>query len=101
MSPSRKIDPLLLIDLEEILYGNAETEPRLPSLKGLTTFIRKWDRLIITDNGDGTWTATTNAEAIISMLDADTFQIVSDTATYLDADTYTIESSEKNEEDIY
>lgn len=101
---TRKIDPLLMIDIEEILYGNAENEPRLPSLKGLTSFIRKWDRLIITDNGDGTWTATTNAPGIIEMLDSVTFQITSDTATYLDPPdntTYEIESSEKNEEDIW
>ena len=57
-------------------------------------------KLSITDNGDGTWTATSNAEGIIEMLDETTFQITSDTATYLNATTYEIESSEKNEEDI-
>lgn len=98
---SRKIDPLLLMDIEDILYGSSENASYLPPLQSLATFIRKWDRLIIIDNGDGTWTAVSNAPGVIEMLDANTFQIVSDTATYLDANTYEISSSEKNEEDIW
>jgi hypothetical protein len=97
---SREMDPNLLKDLEEILYGSEDSDPRLPPLKGLATFIRKWDRLIITDHGDGTWTAESNVEGIITMLDATTFEITSDTAVYLDADTYEISSSDKNEEDV-
>lgn len=101
---SRKIDPLLLEDIETILYGDLEDEersPTIPSLKGFITYVRKWDRFIIKDNGDGTWTATSDSEDYpIEMLDANTFQIISDTAIYLDADTYEISSSEKNEEDI-
>lgn len=99
---TRKVDPLLVMDLETILYGDAENDPRLPSLKGLSTFIRKWNRLIINDNGDGTWTAISdNPEYPITMLDATTFEITSDTAVYLDAETYEISSSDKNEEDIW
>lgn len=97
---SRELDPNLLNDIEDLLYGDELNDPKLPSLKGLATFIRKWDRLIITDNGDGTWTAESNIEGIITMLDATTFQIDSDTATFIDAISYTISSSEKNEEDI-
>ena len=97
---SREIDPNLLKDIEEILYGNEENQPRLPSLKGLATFIRKWDRLIITDLGNGLWSAESNVEGVITMLDATTFEIVTDTATYLDSNTYEISSSEKNEEDL-
>lgn len=97
---SKELDPNLLKDIEDLIYGDEENDPRLPSLKGLAAFIRKWDRLIITDNGDGTWTAESNIEGIISMLDSTTFEIISDTATYLDPDTYEISSSEKNEEDI-
>lgn len=97
---SRHIDSNLLVDIEAILYGDSENEARLPSLKALTSFLRKWERLIITDHGDGTWTAESPLDDIITMLDSETFQIVSDTAVYLDADTYTIESSDKNEEDV-
>jgi len=100
---SRLMDPNMLADLEDIIYGDEDSDAQLPSLKGLATFIRKWDRLIITDNGDGTWTADTQAEdtTTLIMLDDTTFQIISDTAIMLDADSYEISSSEKNEEDLW
>lgn len=103
---SRKLDPFLLEDIELILYGRNATEtevaafPTFPSLIGFISYIRKWNRLIITDNGDGTWTATAEVPSYIEMLDSTTFQITTDSAIYLDADTYEISSSEKNEEDI-
>lgn len=98
---SLKIDPYLLVDLEDILYGDAEDQAFLPSLQSLATLIRNWDRLIIVDNGDGTWTATSNVPDVITMLDSITFEITSDTAIFIDADSYTIESSEKDEGDIW
>ncbi len=97
---STRVDPLLLEDIESFLYGDEDTSPVLPSLKGLTSFIRKWDRVIILDNGDGTWTATSPIESAIVMLDTTTFQINDAEVIYLDADTYEITSSDKNEEDI-
>ncbi len=98
---SRKIDPYLLADIERILYGTAETDALLPDLNGFITYVQKWGRLIITDNGDGTWTAYSPVDGVIEMLDAETFEITSDTAVYLDADTYTIESDQANLEDIW
>lgn len=98
---SRRIDPWLLEDIEAIIYGDEDNDAYLPPLKGFATFIQKWDRLIITDNGDGTWTADSVREGIIIMVDDTTFQIISDTAVYLDPDTYEISSSDKNEEDIW
>lgn len=100
---SRGIDKNLLKDVEDILYGDEENDARLPPLQGLGSFMRKWERLIITDHGDGTWTADTRDDDIttLTMLDETTFQIVSDTAVYLDADTYDVSSSDKNEEDIW
>lgn len=97
---SRRIDPWLLEDIERIIYGSEDNDPYLPPLKGLATFIRKWDRLIITDNGDGTWTATSPREDQIIMVDGTTFEITADTAVYLNPTTYTISSSDKNDEDI-
>jgi hypothetical protein len=103
---SRRIDPLLLQDIETILYGDPLDEdrvPTMPSLKGFVSYVRKWDRLIITDNGDGTWTATANAAGVIEMLSETEFEITSDTAEFIDPpdnETYEISSSEKNEEDI-
>jgi hypothetical protein len=98
---SLEIDPDMLKDIEGILYGSEDNEPHLPSLQSLATFIRQWNRFIVTDNGDGTWTADDRGLGYIVMLDADTFEITSDTAEFIDADSYTIESSEKNEGDIW
>lgn len=91
---SRKIDPFLLSDIENILYGTEETDPLLPDLNGLVTFVQKWGRLVITDNGDGTWTATTPLPDIITMVGPDEFEIEADNVTYLDADTYEVSSSD-------
>ncbi len=99
---SRRIDPWMLADIEVILYGdpaNVLSVPIMPSLKGFISFVRKWNRLIITDNGDGTWTAA-GEENVVEMLNLTTFQITSPTAVYLNATTYTVTSSDKNEEDI-
>ncbi|MET0787479.1 MAG: hypothetical protein ABWY25_12335 [Paenisporosarcina sp.] len=98
---SRHIDQWLLQDLEDILYGDEDSDAQLPPLKGLAAFIRKWDRLIIIDNGDGTWTAETPRPGVITMLDETTFEITADTAVYIDSDSYTITSSDKNDEDIW
>ena len=98
---SRKIDQFLLSDIEDLIYGDENSDAILPDLNGLVRFAQKWGRLIITLNEDGSWTATTPLEGIITMIDETTFEITSETATYLDAETYTISSSEKNEEDIW
>lgn len=97
---SRKTDPWLLQDLEAILYGDDTRDPTLPPLMTLMSFLRKWDRIIIVDNNDGTWSAISARDDLITMLNANTFQITEANATFLDADTYTISSSEKVEEDI-
>lgn len=97
---SRQIDEWLLLDIEDILYGDETRNPVLPDLKSLTTFIRKWNRLIIEDNGDETWTAISPRDGIITQVSSSEYTIESDTIVYLDADTYEISSSEKNEEDI-
>lgn len=97
---SRRIDEWLLQDIESILYGDETRGPTLPDLRSLTTFIRKWDRLIIQDNGDGTWTAIAPRPGIITQISDTEYEIESDTIVYLDDVTYEISSSEKNEEDI-
>ncbi|MET0785657.1 MAG: hypothetical protein ABWY25_03000, partial [Paenisporosarcina sp.] len=98
---SRKMDQWLLQDVEEILYGNEVKDPYLPPAQGFTNYIKKWDRLIIEDHGDGTWSATSQREGQIVMLDETTFQINDATATYLDPETYEISSTPANEEDLW
>lgn len=92
---SRKIDPFLLSDLEDLLYGTETTDPTLPNLNSLIIFVNNWGRLIIIDNGDGTWSATSSVPGVIDMLDPETFEIDTDTAVYLDPYTYEISSSDQ------
>jgi len=97
---SREIDQYLLADIEDILYGDDARNASLPSMRALTSLIRKWDRLIIQDNGDGTWTAIAATEGLIVQVTDTEYMIEADNIVYLDADTYTISSSDKNEEDV-
>lgn len=98
---SRQMDPWLLKDIEVILYGDATHVPTIPALSGFAAYIRRWERMIVVNNGDGTWTATSVNDTSITMLDSTTFQIIDDNAIFINADTYTLESSNKNEEDIW
>lgn len=86
---TRHMSPLLLQDIENTLYGDGSTTPTLPPISTLISFIDAWVIMRITDNGDGSWTAT-GPDNMFSMLDATTFQITQANAEYLDADTYVI-----------
>ena len=85
---STKMLPAALEALEDILYGTAVSDPRLPSVMELLAPVT----ITITDNGDGTWTAD-GPDYLITMLDADTFQITDANAIYLSADEYAITST--------
>lgn len=98
---SRKMDPYLLADIEDILYGTDIRLPFLPSLRNLSAFMRKWERFIISDEGDGVWSAFSRLEGVITEFPDGTFEINTDTATYIDTETYRISSSEINDEDIF
>lgn len=78
-------------DLEDMLYGNDENDPFLPDPQTVYTLFESYTTLTIVDNGDGTWTAT-GPDSVITMLDANTFQIDWDSAVFIDANTYTIQS---------
>ena len=80
--------PDILAGLEAILYGTDDDAPRLPLPAEIFDI---GFGLIVTDNGDGTFTVT-GSDDLITMLDSITFEITSPTAIFLDADTYTISS---------
>jgi hypothetical protein len=84
-------DPDALAQLEDILYGNADNEPSLPDPQTVYELFESNTVLKITDNGDGTWTAT-GPDSVITMLDADTFQIDWPSAILVDGTTYQIYS---------
>lgn len=98
---SRKVDPFLLADLEDILYGDATHQARLPDLNSLVSFVMRWNRLIVVDNGDGTWTATSPLDGVIEMTSSTEFEITSDAASYIDSETYTLQSTDKNEDILW
>lgn len=100
---TRRMDPWLVQDIEDILYGDAENDPSLPPMKALINFIRKWNRLIIEDHGDGTWSAISQDDSIITVDPDGYFEIDApdECVVVINPTTYTISSSEKNDEDIY
>lgn len=96
---TRFMDPLLLGDIERILYGGDDTDPELPTMQGFSSYIRKWARIIIQDNGDGTWTAiAAQDDQIVDNMDG-TFTMPEANAT-LAGVTYTIDSTDPETGDI-
>lgn len=89
---TRHMDPLLITDIENTLYGTEITAPELPPISTLVSYSAGWVIIRITDNNDGTWTAE-GPDDLFSMLDAETFQIIQANAVYLDDDTYAITDS--------
>jgi hypothetical protein len=85
--------PDLLKALEDILYGTVDTAPSLPSITEIAQLFGYLGALIIVDHGDGTWSAIDESDTYITMLDPTKFQIDGADATYLDATTYTISTT--------
>lgn len=83
--------PGAITDLEALLYGDDDNDPALPSPADILEIFESHTTLRITDNGDGTWTATGPSTAI-TMLDSTTFQIAWPSAIFIDATSYKISS---------
>ena len=81
--------------IEDALYGTETTAPELPPLSEFVKNINEWGLIIITDNGDGTWTAT-GPDEYFTMLNQTTFQITGVEGGYSDPSTYTISSTTPN-----
>lgn len=86
--------PSALQVIEGILYGTSENAPRIPTIAELKSLFDALGSLIITDNGDGTWTAIDLANDYITMDSPTEFTITGADATFLDASTYTISTTE-------
>lgn len=87
---STKVPPAVLQVFENRLYGTDEDEP---SLVTLTEFL-EFEDIVIVDNGDGTWSAWGAPELVVEDEVEEDFEIFEAKATYLDEDTYTIESTD-------
>lgn len=83
--------PDTLEELEEIVYGSLDRDPRMPSFDELLDIFESGVILRIIDHGDGTWTAEGPDEAI-QMIDETTFRITWPSAIYISSDTYMISS---------
>lgn len=89
---SRYADPDILDQLEGLLYGSDTLPSHLPSIQNLIDMIVENGTINITDNGDGTWTAIGPNEYFTVNEDG-SFQILEANATYLDDDTYVVQST--------
>lgn len=89
---SRLTDPTVLALLEDTIYGTDAVSAKLPTFQQLLTIFDTVNGLVITDNGDGTWTAEAPFD-VIQMLDSTTFQITANTAIFIDDDSYNISST--------
>lgn len=85
---STKIHEEALSDIEDALYGTISTSPYLPTPTQLLSYVN----LVITDNGNGTWTAT-GPDYYFSMLDTNTFQIEQANALTVTVREYAVASS--------
>lgn len=88
---STRMNQRLLQVIEDILYGTPTTDPRLPTLAELTALAMSW-MIEITDNGDGTWTATAPDE-YIRMLTPTMFEIVDVNAVFVSDDEYEVSTT--------
>lgn len=64
---SRKVDDEKMLELENLLYGSATSDvTELPRPEIIFNLLNFGDTVVITDNGDGTWTATgSNADVLV------------------------------------
>lgn len=86
---SRTVNKFLLEEFEGIIYGTATTAPRMPRIDEIMNLFGQWVTLIITDHGDGTWTAE-GPDEVVYLVSETEFAIDWPTAVFLDADSYTV-----------
>ena len=89
---SNEATAALLEEVEGLIYGtDGVVEPRFPRLPELIQMFEAGAVFKIIDNGDGTWTAI-GPDDMIQMLDATSFKIISNSAYYIDSNSYKISS---------
>lgn len=81
---SRFMDPTYLEYIEMMLYGTDEAEPELPSQEWLL----EWAWIRVVDNLDGTATASSPIDGLITFPEETTVTITEANVVYLDAETF-------------
>jgi hypothetical protein len=89
--PVAQAEAASIADLEALIYGDDENDPSLPDPATILSIFESHTTLRITDNGDGTWTAT-GPDDVVSMTDATAFQIDWPSAIFADSTSYRVYS---------
>jgi len=89
---TRHMDAERIAAIEELLYGTLVVAPIMPDAQAIFDLLSFGDAIIITDNGDGTWTAE-GSYLNIYMIGDEIFQIDNVNATHHGDGTYTISST--------
>lgn len=89
---TRHMDKSKIEAIEALLYGTGSDLPIMPSPQTIFDILTYGDAIIITDNGDGTWTAE-GSYLNIYMIGDEIFQIDNVDATYHGDGTYTVSST--------
>lgn len=88
---SNMIAPAALAAIEALLYGTVSTTASLPTIATLVGITGANLLLIITDNGDGTWSAS-GPDSMVYFTSATTWEINSPSAVYTAIDSYRVSS---------
>lgn len=83
--------PGAIAALEDVIYGNDEDEPSLPDPMDLIDLFEANALMQVIDNGDNTFTVI-GPDTMVSMVDANTFQIVANTVVIHGDGTFTVSS---------
>lgn len=82
----------LMSAIEEMLYGSDTENASLLSMSELIPFLDTLVDIQVVDNGDGTWTLTTDLEDVV-FVDDGVFTLSNVNATFIDEDTYSLSES--------
>lgn len=94
---STKTPDDILEIIENKLYGTPSSRPSLPSMQDIAEYFGYLGALLIIDYGDGTWDAIDESDTYITMISPTRFRIDDVDATFLDAVTYEVSSTNVGE----
>lgn len=88
---SNYADPDAVLTVEDALYGTDTVDPDLPTIEELLNIFDLYSVFVITDNGDGTWTAT-GPDSWFETVDSETTIITTPSVDFISEDEYNIHS---------
>lgn len=84
-----EVPPEVMAGFEAMIYGDDEDDPRMPSIAEIMAMYEFSATLLVTDNGDGTFTVTAD-DSIVSPTTSGHFTINAPTLVMIDAVTYSV-----------